>query len=373
MQQDESGPSLIGLIATSVWQERRTVIVATLTAALALAVVLASGMHLKRYTSDSFILLAPTSGFDPARPGRQVALALDPFTIRAETEVIQSATISRTVIEQLKLTESAAYTRPTVLGHVLGRALCWARDNVLGPQNRPEESLADRVDRAVAEYQTHLTVINDGRSPAVHIRFSALTPELAAAIANRHASVYIAEQLRERADRGRELVAALEAELRGRARDLASSQAELEEYQRKLVLTRPDVASTEGELRALELVATSKRDAYSAVLAALNAARADQSLNLPNARIVSPALPNAAKISSMTAIALGISIVSVILGACAGVLRDLSRWRPNRSRRESAEGPAAGTQTQVVRAGGTIQAGPILSRLQEYRDRSARC
>jgi uncharacterized protein involved in exopolysaccharide biosynthesis len=288
-----------------------------------LAFVVATGARVKQYTADTFILLSSAPAFDFSKGTRQPVGPSDPFVIRAETEVIQSAATCRTVIEQLGLVDNPGYNDKPPLVRILQSTVRSFQSGIFGNVPPPDDHSGDKVDAAVSEYQSRLAVVNDGRSPAVHIRFTAATPQLAAGIANRHANVYIAEQLKQRNERGEQIISALEAELSSRARDLATSQAQVQQFQRTLVSGTLDPATAEGELRALELVASSKRDAYSAVLAAFNTALSDQRLSFPDARIVSPALPSSSKASSIGMFAIAIGAVSISLGLCVGFVRDL--------------------------------------------------
>jgi uncharacterized protein involved in exopolysaccharide biosynthesis len=317
---DDSSGLLLEIVRRA-YRQRRVAAYVAFSAACLLSIV-AIGLHIPRYTADTLVVLSSSPKIDFNKGTPQPIVPIDPFIIRADTEVMQSAAICRVVIKKLNLLSNQDYTRKAALVSLSQSASRWIWRMIRPATLDSEPQGADRVEAAVLDYQSRLAVVNDGRSSAVHIKFTSSTPELAADIANEHARVYIAEQMKRRTERNEQIVSGLENELNSRAHDLATVQTQIQQLQRGLGSGSADPGAAGAELRALEVVASSKRDAYSVVLAAFNTAVSEQRLNFPDARIASAALPGSTPPSSRLMLAITVGAASIGLGLLAAVAVD---------------------------------------------------
>jgi capsular exopolysaccharide synthesis family protein len=118
--------------------------------------------------------------------------------------VLESPNLAARVIERLNLenfqefephpsfTERLQHDVADLAHEILPESLqdivpaAWSEDQVLTPR--------ELVDGRIMAYLKHLTAYNDGHSFAIQLSFEAGDPQLAAAIVNAHAAIYLADQ-----------------------------------------------------------------------------------------------------------------------------------------------------------------------------------
>lgn len=163
------------------------------------------------YSAEALVLLAPEQ---EALGGRQDDAALaqtDPFFVRSETDVITSDQLALDVIRRLDLAKTPDFqSRPRLFG------------------GEPHGPLT--TSRLVAIYKNKLAVSNDGRSKTVRIGFAALSPSLAAKVANAHADAYLRAQSGRRAGTQQEALQWLSNEVRQSAAAMRSADASVQNY-----------------------------------------------------------------------------------------------------------------------------------------------
>lgn len=144
--------------------------------------------------------------------GIQESVVLDEGQITTEIEVIQSEAISRKVVEELNLTENALFlaNRETGTSRLISglRNIAAPLVNVLRPQPEDdgllplseEDRAAARLAEAVTKLQGNMAVSRVRGSRILQVSYTAMSPSLAARIANGIADVYINDQLEAKYD-----------------------------------------------------------------------------------------------------------------------------------------------------------------------------
>lgn len=144
--------------------------------------------------------------------GIQESVILDDGQITTEIEVIQSEAISRKVVDELDLTENALFlsNRETGTSRLISGLRTFAAPvlNTLRPQPEDdgllplsEEDIAtDRLAEAVGKLQANMAVTRVRGSRILQVSYTAMSPSLAARIANGIADVYINDQLEAKYD-----------------------------------------------------------------------------------------------------------------------------------------------------------------------------
>lgn len=316
-------PLLIPDLVSRVWRRKWTALVTAMVVSALVAGAVWAAIPARRFTAEATLLLTPSSRVDLMEKSSQAgANATDPFTVRSEVDVVKSDELCRKVIRQLGLIDNAELNEPTPL--VLG--LRWVK-SALHLSARAEDELLDRaeqeMDAAIGDYQSRLTVANDGRSNTLQVQFAAPSPALAAKIANAHAQAYLAEQGARRVERTKQIVASLRSELVARAQELVSAEAKLQNFRRSVV-SGESGADNEGELRALEVAATANKNAYEAVLSYFNIALAQQNIGTGEAFVISPAYPSIRAKSRKRMLLLGAGVLMAIgLGVGTALLLDV--------------------------------------------------
>ena len=144
--------------------------------------------------------------------GIQESVVLDDGQITTEIEVIQSEAISRKVVEELNLTENELFfaNRETGTSRLISslRSIAAPILNILRPQPEDdgllplseEDIAAERLSAAVGKLQTNMIVSRVRGSRILQVSYTAMSPSLAARIANGIADVYINDQLEAKYD-----------------------------------------------------------------------------------------------------------------------------------------------------------------------------
>jgi succinoglycan biosynthesis transport protein ExoP len=131
----------------------------------------------------------------------------DSAAIRSEIEVLKSPTLAERVAKKLNLMNDPTFSPREVAGGPLlvrlgvadwlpaGSLELLGISTTPPPPKSPEEQAQDQLDRASLKVRKGLTIINDGRSYVLKIRFESESPALSSSIVDTYADLYLLEQL----------------------------------------------------------------------------------------------------------------------------------------------------------------------------------
>ena len=213
-------------------------------------------------------------------------VSIDSSIARGEVEVLGSESVARRVVADMGLADAQQAPKLSIPARIaadLGAALGWveARTGLpvagLVPAGEPASALSEeaRTNAAIDAYRRNLGVYNDGRSYVITLSVQSTDPSLAAQLVNRHAEVYIENQLRTKNDAlltastllGRE-VETLAGRVREAERAVQSyreqkglfaprgvtvSAQQLADVNGQLALARADVAQREARMRSAQV------------------------------------------------------------------------------------------------------------------------
>src|SRR3989454_1066519 len=314
------------------------------------------------YTATSTVLVDPRRA-NVVETNQSVLsnFGTDDATIESQTLLIQSVAILDRVVRKLKLTDDAEFTPTPGLLDPIKRLFASS-----GPSDgaNPEDAARSR---SVEILQKRMKVTRQGTTFLVDINVSSESPQKAATIANAMADGYFEEQVRAKYDATR--IAAISSEmitkLRTQYADIAKNEADMsskygarhpqvanvraqlrdtqklinDEIRRILDSTRHDydvarsreaslqqsldqfqgVSTSSGQaqvrLRELQREAEANRTLYESYLARSKEATAQESLEMPDSRIVTKASVPIRPSSPKTLLILGLALM---LGLGAG-------------------------------------------------------
>ena len=217
------------LLAGRVWRRKGLVIVVS---AAIFVLLLTSIVRIEPlYTARALVLLdRPQVG---GVEGADGSGATDPFLLHGEVDLLWSAAVAQRVVDELDLASNEEFAPSEGLGPAAWLSAGIARlraaldpDPPAAPGTEEEAEAAagrareQRRREVVAAYQDQLGISSDGRSLAVGVEFEASGPEVAAALANAHARVYIAIKAEELTSGYAAALAELDGEIE-RSADLA--------------------------------------------------------------------------------------------------------------------------------------------------------
>jgi polysaccharide biosynthesis transport protein len=160
-----------------------------------------------RYTAEAIVMVDTRKNQVADIQSVLSGLSSDSSAIRSEIEVIKSPTLAERVAKKLDLMNDATFSpREVARGPLLVRwgVADWLPEGTLAllgistappPPKSPEEQAQDALDRAATKVQQGLSVINDGRSYVIKIRYESESPRLASTIVDTYADLYLLEQL----------------------------------------------------------------------------------------------------------------------------------------------------------------------------------
>jgi succinoglycan biosynthesis transport protein ExoP len=160
-----------------------------------------------RYTAESIIMVDTRKNQVADIQSVLSGLGSDSVAIRSEIEVLKSPTLAERVAKKLKLIDDPEFMPPVVAREPLLVRLGvadWLAGSLelLGistappsPGKSPEEQAQDLLDATSLKAQKGLTVINDGRSLVLKVRFESESPTLSSSIVDTYADLYLLEQL----------------------------------------------------------------------------------------------------------------------------------------------------------------------------------
>jgi capsular exopolysaccharide synthesis family protein len=196
----------------TVW--RHKFLIAFVTSILVTLGYLYIGSLTPLYTAEAVIVLdirrADILDIDPIVADR----AATDTVIRSEVDILRSRSLARRVVQELGLMEDPEFNpllRPQEPGLIerLG-TIGWLpqalRDRLpTSSEEEPHESTESLLAAVTSRVRNGLTVVNDGQSYTIQLRFESEEPEKAARIVNAFAELYLAGQLEakyEAAERG---------------------------------------------------------------------------------------------------------------------------------------------------------------------------
>lgn len=265
------------------------------------------------YRAESTILIDP---HPPAVNTVQSVLPaqysyVDPNSARSQVAILTGLDLARQVVTKLSLYdlaefqpgESSLFKNTSPLRHSLkfvGDGIDFARSAVVDAWSGLEEQigisprldgtidgkaqvpafqkdpLSTAIDAAVERYRERLTVIDDGRSYVIAVRFAASDPNLAAKLVNAHVQAYLASQVAAKTDTVKEADASVKSQLDALAAKLLQSEETLQNYRDVNRLTglgatsviAQQVSDLDATLTATQAEAISKQAHYDELQAA---------------------------------------------------------------------------------------------------------
>ena len=265
-------PGMLGLLRV-LWAWRLLIGLAVLAGtALAAAVVLRLP---PRYDAEVLLLWSPPwmetqIATGPGQGG--ASQVLDTNVVRGVVAILASDEMARRVVADMGLQERPEFALPT------GR---------FSRPPAPETQEQARFQHAVTLYRRGLRIMNDGRSYAIGINVQSSDGQLAAAMANRHAALYLAA---EREARQRIVINArewLDGEVQRLSDRLRGAEAALRDNRER---RGPGNEQPEVTMRAMEREVSASRGVYEALLARQREFAARESVPNMDARLISAAV-----------------------------------------------------------------------------------
>jgi succinoglycan biosynthesis transport protein ExoP len=217
--------------------------------------------------------------------------SVDSKTIDSQVEILKSDAIATSVVKSLQLAENAAFTGSSISGLTT-------------------EQHAMRVLRK------NMSVSRVGLSSVIKINFTDSDPQRAARIANAVAAAYIESRINARSHAAATAASWLEARLRDLQKRAADAEKLVQEFQAK------NEIGEQAKLNELRANATTYRRLYDSFFERYAEAGQQQSFQLAEGQIVSPALPPAFKSKPKATLVLPIAVFG---GLCLGL--GIAAWR----------------------------------------------
>lgn len=160
-----------------------------------------------RYTAESIVMLDTRKNQVADIQTVLSGLNADSAAVRSEIEVLKSPTLAEKVAKKLNLANDSVFSpREPARAPLLVRwgVADWLPEGsleLLGistappPAKSAEEQAQEFLDRASLKVQKGLTVVNDGRSYVLKLRFESESPTLSSTIVDTYADLYLLEQL----------------------------------------------------------------------------------------------------------------------------------------------------------------------------------
>src|SRR5260221_5950770 len=232
---------------------------------------------------------------------------VDPNSARSQVAILLGLDLARQVVTKLSLYdlaefqpgESSLFKSTSPFRHSLkfvGDGIDFARSAVVDAWSGLEEQIGisprldgkaqvpafqkdplnTAIDFAVERYRERLTVIDDGRSYVIAVRFAASDPNLAAKLVNAHVQAYLDSQVAAKTDSVKEADASIKSQLDALAAKLLKSEETLQAYRDANHLTglgatsviAQQVSDLDATLTATQAEAISKKAHYDELQAA---------------------------------------------------------------------------------------------------------
>ena len=198
---------------------RKEVIALVFAAAMALCLIwLATTAPV--FTAETRILLAPRTGEVSAFDSNNQPAQPDDETVQSEIQLITSRPLIEKLIQELHLDRMPAYNpalrSPGLLSFITGA-----------------ETPSDDLDQVVANVLAKLSVYRKATSRVIAIEFSSGSAELAAAVPNKLADIYIGQQIADRENLNRTATGWLAGQIKELRAKVQESEAKVEAFRTK--------------------------------------------------------------------------------------------------------------------------------------------
>lgn len=316
VETSERRPSLASLLQAL--RRRRRFIGLSVLACTAPAALLVLQLE-PRYEAEALLIWSPPwletqFAGGSGGPG-PVTGVVDPNVIRSVTATLASDQMVRRVVADARLQtlpefspcpSLGAQARAAAVG-LLGAVATRAAPPIAGLAASLAEAIApagvgdedqERLQIAAAVYRRALTVANDSRSYAISVAFRAEDRELAAAIANRHAELYVAAEREAKSLATADAREWLDREVRRLSERLRRTESALWDYRERTRLPPTGAAARpagserqETALGELEREISATRGVYEALLTRQKEFAARESPPQADVRLISRAIP----------------------------------------------------------------------------------
>ena len=295
---------LIASVSAFVRRNGRTIIAClTITLLASIAYLLTAT---PRFTAEA-VLYSEAPKVRSLEPERRNESQIDSTTVESQVEILQSDAIVQAVVARLGLAEDPNFVAE-------GRSFLAEALSLLGSlTGRPVLTPTRQAMRIV---HNNLGVARSGLSAVIRVDYIDSDPERAAQIANAVADAYV----NSRVDARRKVAETASAWLRSQLKDLqqkaAAAESELQEFR-----TKNDI-SAQAKLSDLQANANTYRRLYESSLERYAETVQQESLQLSDANIVSPALPPLIKSKPKASLVLP---AALFVGLCLGL--GFALWR----------------------------------------------
>jgi capsular exopolysaccharide synthesis family protein len=261
------------------------------------------------FTAEAALYLEPPK-VQVTQTEQPVASSIDSTTIESQVEILQSDAIASAAIARLRLAEDPEF----LAGHpgFLGSALNFLR-TVFFPDN---ELAMSPTQKAMRILEHNLGVTRSGLSAVIRVSYLDSDPARAAKIANAVADTYVDSLVDARRNAAERASAWLRADLKGLQEKAAAAEKDVQEFRAK------NDAGAQAKLNDLQATANTYRKLYESSLQRYAETVQQESLQLTEARVFSPALlpPLKGRPKAILILPLG-----VVLGLFLGL--GLALWR----------------------------------------------
>ena len=295
---------MIASVLAFVRRNGRTIITClTITLSVSIAYLLTAT---PRFTAEA-VLYSEAPKVRSLEPERRNESSSDSTTVESQVEILQSDAIVQAVVARLGLADDPSFVAE-------GRSFLAEALSFLGSLSG--SSVLTPTRRAMRIVHNNLGVARSGLSAVIRVDYIDPDPERAARIANAVADAYVDS----RVDARRKVAESASAWLRSQLKDLqqkaAAAESELQEFR-----TRNDI-SAQAKLNDLQANANTYRRLYESSLERYAETVQQESLQLSDANVVSPALPPPIKSQPKALLVLP---AAVFAGLCLGL--GFALWR----------------------------------------------
>ncbi len=269
---------------------------------------LAAGVIYVRITPPTFTAQAKVLFGNPKNQfvQQQSVLAeptIDASQIESQLQILQSKSIAKTVITQLKL-----YDDPDFTGAAPSPGNAWSSFKVrLGLESdkpaQPAQPPGDIPDALAEAFTKRLTAARVGLSKVIDISFSASNPARAAEITNAIAQAYITDQLNAKFDANKTATSWLQERLRELGQQALTAERAVDAFKKQnnivaasgKLMDEQQVTELNSRLvaaRALTSEATARLNRYHAILQASANGSLDKNIDAPLSEVLNSPIIN---------------------------------------------------------------------------------
>jgi capsular exopolysaccharide synthesis family protein len=240
-------------------------------------------------------------------PERRTENPTDSMTIESQVEILQSDAIVEAVVGKLGLAEDPSFVAGgrSFLGDVLSLFSSVTNRSILSPTRQ-----------AMRIVHNNLGVVRSGLSAVIRVDYLDKDPERAARIANAVAVTYVNSRVDARRKAAESASAWLSDGLKELQQKAAAAEGKLQEFRAK------NDISAQATLSDLQATANTYRRLYDSSLERYAESVQQESLQLSDATLVSPALPPSIKSKPKASLVLPVALFG---GLCLGL--GFAFWR----------------------------------------------